>query len=121
MVRTVEKRCEMTMAVRSAASWRNRSKSSCSAPASMAAVGSSRRSTSAVSRMKPRATATFCHWPAESSWPDSNQPPSTVSYRCGKASTNAAAPPRRAASSMRGRSSTCSGLPSPMFSAAVNW
>jgi hypothetical protein len=39
IVRIVEKRCEMTMAVRSAASARKRSNSSCSPSASIAAVG----------------------------------------------------------------------------------
>ena len=75
----MEKRWEMTRAERPPARVRKRSKSSCSASASMAAVGSSRMRSWASSRMKARATASFCHWPAESSWPRSNQPPSTVS------------------------------------------
>src|ERR1700694_4508894 len=61
-LRTVEKRCEMRMAVRSAASCCSRANSSCSASASRAAVGSSSTRTS-ESRMKARARAIFCHWP----------------------------------------------------------
>ena len=55
-----------------------RSNSACSVSASRAAVGSSSTSSSGSSRMKPRARASFCHCPKETSTPSGQAGPSWV-------------------------------------------
>ena len=74
-IRTVLKRCETRRVMRPPAApavpsprppraaEANRSNSACSVSASSAAVGSSSTSRSGSSRMKPRASASFCHCP----------------------------------------------------------
>src|ERR1051325_2165245 len=74
-MRTVEKRCEMSTAIRPFVSSANRRNTSYSARAASDAVGSSRISTWA-SRMYARPRATFCHSPPDSSTPPSNRRPS---------------------------------------------
>ena len=49
-----------------------------SAAASIDAVGSSSTRMSAPARMNARDSATFCHWPSDSSRPPLNQRPSCV-------------------------------------------
>ena len=77
-MRTVEKRCEIRITMRSRASAWKCSNTCASARASIAAVGSSSTRMSASSRMKARDSAIFCHWPPESSRPSLNHLPSWV-------------------------------------------
>ncbi len=70
---------------------RSCSNSACSVSASSAAVGSSRTSSSGSSRMKPRASASFCHCPKQTSTPPGQVGPSWVL----EASRRACRPRRR--------------------------
>ena len=88
-IRTVENRCETSTVTRplrtsSCAAAAKRSNSACSVSASRAAVGSSSASSSGSSRMKPRARASFCHWPKDTSTPSSQAGPSWVSRPVGQ-------------------------------------
>ena len=88
-IRTVENRCDTRTVTRPLPACRraasaNRSNSACSVSASSAAVGSSRTSSSGSSRMKPRASASFCHCPKDTSTPLSQDGPSWVSRPCGE-------------------------------------
>ena len=79
-----------------------RSKSACSVSASSAAVGSSSTSSSGSSRMNPRASASFCHWPTDTSTPSSQVGPSWVSSPAGSRSMTSSAPARSTAALDRG-------------------
>ena len=57
-------------------------------------MGSSSTSSSGVSRMKPRASASFCHWPKLTSAPSGQVGPSWVSRPDGSRSTSVVAPAR---------------------------
>src|ERR1051326_8574439 len=74
-MRTVEKRCEISMAIFPRVSSANRWNTSCSDFASNDAVGSSSTRTCA-SRRYARASASFCHSPPERSAPPSKRVPS---------------------------------------------
>ena len=55
-------------------------------------MGSSSTSSSGSSRMKPRASASFCHWPNDTSTPPGQVGPSCVSRPAGRRATTSSAP-----------------------------
>ena len=63
--------------------------------------------------MNPRARASFCHCPTESSTPSCHDAPSWVSMPSGRRSTTSSAPARPTAASTGSRSSTRSRSPTP--------
>ena len=82
-----------------------RSNNECSVSASSAAVGSSSTHSSGPSRMKPRASASFCHCPIDSSTPSRHVGPSWVASPLGMRSITSMAPARPTAASTAGSSS----------------
>ena len=107
-MRTVEKRCDTRMVMRPLAHARSRAPRRRSARTARArsrrrARPSARRApaAAAASRMKPRASASFCHWPNDTSTPSGHVGPSCVSSPDGSRATTSSAPARSTAAMHR--------------------
>ena len=107
-MRTVENRCETRTVMRPSsprrARLRRRSARTARARSRRRARPSARRARrrSGRSRMKPRASASFCHCPIDSSTPSCQVGPSCVSSPCGRRSTTSLAPARPTAAPTAG-------------------
>ena len=101
-MRTVEKRCDTSTVIAAVVGAvcrcgpRRRSARTARARSRRRARPSARRARAAAarSRMNPRASASFCHWPNDTSTPSSHVGPSCVSSPRARRSTTSSAPAR---------------------------